>query len=63
MCGRFGLVDPDGLARRGCLGVLDISDIASDVPDPYPPRYNIAPSQPVLAAVQRAGKRQRSRTR
>ena len=39
MCGRFSLTDPKE-ALEELFGELDI--------DPYPPRYNIAPTQPIL---------------
>lgn len=42
MCGRFGLIPtPDELAELFAL--LDV--------EPFPPRYNIAPTQPILMVV------------
>ncbi|MEH6719027.1 MAG: SOS response-associated peptidase [Aurantimonas endophytica] len=42
MCGRFTLTaPPDAVAEL--LALIDL--------DPYPPRYNIAPTQPILIAI------------
>lgn len=54
MCGRFGLTKPGRIAASGLLEQLAVDavapDVATDVPAELPPRYNIAPSEPVLAA-------------
>ena len=42
MCGRFGLIStPDELAEL--FAVIDL--------EPFPPRYNIAPTQPILMVI------------
>lgn len=51
MCGRFGLTDPRQLAASGLLEQLAVEAVAPDVPDLLPARYNVAPSQPVLAVL------------
>ncbi|HEY0972247.1 MAG TPA: SOS response-associated peptidase, partial [Gemmatimonadales bacterium] len=55
MCGRFGLTKPGRIAGSGLLDQLAVDgvapDVAADVPAELPPRYNIAPSQPVLAVL------------
>ncbi len=57
MCGRFGLADPRRLAHSATLRLLNVATVADGVPDPLPPRFNVAPTTPVLAAldVRRAG--------
>ncbi len=51
MCGRYGLTNPARLAESGFLERLRVDRIASDVPKDLPLRFNIAPSSPVLAAL------------
>lgn len=65
MCGRFGLTNPQRLAESALLAELAIETVAADLPDPYPPRYNVAPSQPVLAVFEQreAGTSRESRSR
>ena len=46
MCGRFALIADAG-ALEEAFSVLDV--------DPFPPRYNIAPTQPVLVVRSRPG--------
>ena len=48
MCGRFSITPPPD-AMRALFGYLDEPD--------FPPRYNIAPSQPVPIMVREQGKR------
>src|SRR3990167_5694687 len=48
MCGRFSITTPPD-AMRALFGYLDEPD--------FPPRYNIAPSQPVPIMVREQGKR------
>ena len=49
MCGRFTLKDPKGIKIRG----IDDHDLENLIP-----RYNIAPSQPILTVMQRAAIRE-----
>lgn len=63
MCGRFGLTKPRGLAEEALASALAIDDVGPAVPDPLPPRYNIAPSQPVLVVRERAARDGRPRQR
>jgi putative SOS response-associated peptidase YedK len=51
MCGRYALAHPRRLAEHGLLDQLAVEAVAPDVPAELPPRHNIAPSQPVLAAL------------
>jgi putative SOS response-associated peptidase YedK len=51
MCGRYALAHPRRLAESGLLDQLAVAAVAPDVPAELPPRHNIAPSQPVLAAL------------
>lgn len=62
MCGRYGLTKPQQLAQGGLLAELAIDAIADDLPDPYPARYNVAPSQPVLVVLDRVREGARTRT-
>ena len=55
MCGRFGLTNPSRLDLERMFASLHVAAIADDVPDTLPPRYNIAPSTRVLAAVEKKG--------
>jgi putative SOS response-associated peptidase YedK len=48
MCGRFSITSPPE-AMRALFGYLDEPD--------FPPRYNIAPSQPVPLVIREQGKR------
>lgn len=48
MCGRFSITSPPE-AMRALFGYLDEPD--------FPPRYNIAPSQPVPIVIREQGKR------
>lgn len=51
MCGRFGLTEPLQLQRAHGLFERVGPDVVSDeATDLFLPRYNIAPSQPVIAA-------------
>lgn len=52
MCGRFGLTNPQRLAQAGLLAGRALDSVAPDLPNPYPARYNVAPSQPVLAVLE-----------
>lgn len=54
MCGRFGLADPKQLESRGLLNAVRPEAVGDGVADFMVPRYNIAPSQPVIAARVRA---------
>ena len=51
MCGRYALAHPRRLAEHGLLDQLAVEAVAPDVPAELPPRHNVAPSQPVLAAL------------
>ncbi|GLC26738.1 SOS response-associated peptidase [Roseisolibacter agri] len=62
MCGRFGLTNPQRLAEAGLLADLAITSVAADLPNPYPARHNVAPSQPVLAVLDRTRDGERERT-
>jgi len=46
MCGRFALAGPDPVALAEAFGLQDVPDL--------PPRYNIAPTQPVATVVRDA---------
>jgi putative SOS response-associated peptidase YedK len=50
MCGRFGLTNPKHLEAHGLLDAVHPDAVGDAVPELLEPRYNIAPSQPVLAA-------------
>jgi putative SOS response-associated peptidase YedK len=53
MCGRYTLhTEKEALARRFALDAAEL-----DALGPWIPRYNIAPTQPVLALVERGGRR------
>jgi putative SOS response-associated peptidase YedK len=43
MCGRYTLTNPDPAGLRARFDILESLDVAD------PPRYNIAPTDPVLA--------------
>jgi putative SOS response-associated peptidase YedK len=67
MCGRFGLTNPKLLEAHGLLDAVRPEAVGDDVPELLEPRYNIAPSQPVLAARtwrrDRGGAQERSERR
>jgi putative SOS response-associated peptidase YedK len=50
MCGRFGLADPDRLKKAGALDAVLPDTLGDGVRALLTPRYNIAPTQPVIAA-------------
>lgn len=50
MCGRFGLTNPARLEAHGLMDALRPQEVSDAVPELLVPRWNIAPSQPVLAA-------------
>jgi putative SOS response-associated peptidase YedK len=53
MCGRYTLhTEKEALARRFELEAAELAEAGE-----YAPRYNVAPTQPVLALVERQGKR------
>jgi putative SOS response-associated peptidase YedK len=47
MCGRYSLTNPDPLALRARFDILESAEVAEE------PRYNIAPTDPVLAVRRR----------
>jgi putative SOS response-associated peptidase YedK len=48
MCGRYSLTDPDPVRLRARFGIVESSEIAEK------PRFNIAPTDPVLAVRRRS---------
>jgi putative SOS response-associated peptidase YedK len=57
MCGRYTLANPDPKRLRLRFGLPDLAEIAEE------PRYNIAPTDPVLAVRERAEERDLGRLR
>ena len=58
MCGRFNLIDWDGVEQRFLLSRADMGLIAERIAGPgskIPPWYNIAPTQDVLVVTNRDG--------
>ena len=51
MCGRYTLSNPDPARMRARFDILESSEVAEE------PRYNIAPTDPVLAVRRARGRR------